>query len=61
MDYASTTSLVQAEYYRRQAARVRQLIAEATTAAVKEHLRKAALEYERLAARVDSSMSLADS
>ena len=61
MDYTSTTSLLQAEHYRRHAARVRQLISEATTAAVKEHLRKVALEYERLAARADNSMPLADS
>ena len=53
MDYASTTSPVPAEYYRRHAARVRELISEATTAAVKEHLREVALEYERLAERAD--------
>ena len=44
-----------AEYYRRHAARVRQLASEATTAAVKEHLREVAQEYERLAERVDSA------
>ena len=44
-----------AEYYRRHAARVRQLASEATTAAVKEHLREVALEYERLAERVDNA------
>jgi len=36
------------------AARVRQLAIEATTAAVKEHLREVALEYERLAERADN-------
>lgn len=41
-----------AEYYRRHAARVRQLASDATTPAVKEHLREVALEYERLAERV---------
>ena len=55
MDYASTIPTLPAEYYRRHAARVRQLASEATTAAVKEHLREVALEYERLAARVDNS------
>ena len=54
MDYTSTTSSVSAEYYRRNAARVRQLISEATTAAVKEHLREVALQYERLAERADN-------
>ena len=54
MDYASTTSPASAEYYRRHAARARQLASEATTAAVKEHLREVALEYERLAERADN-------
>ena len=44
-----------AEYYRRHAARVRQLASEATTAAVKEHLHEVAREYERLAERVDNA------
>jgi hypothetical protein len=44
-----------AEYYRRHAARVRQLASEATTTAVKEHLQEVAREYERLAERVGSS------
>jgi len=56
MDYASTTWPVPAEYYRRHAARVRELASEATTAAVKEHLRDVALEYERLAERADNGM-----
>ncbi|MBV8493043.1 MAG: hypothetical protein JO162_06150, partial [Alphaproteobacteria bacterium] len=34
-------------------ARVRKLASEATTLAIKEHLREVALEYERLAERVD--------
>ena len=54
MDYVSTRSPEPAEYYRRHAARVRELISEATTAAVKEHLREVALEYERLAERADN-------
>jgi len=55
MDYGSAIPTLPAEYYRRHAARVRQLASEATTAAVKERLREVALEYERLAARVDNS------
>ena len=37
------------DYYRRHAARVRGLARDATTPAVKEHLRSVAREYERLA------------
>jgi hypothetical protein len=53
MDHLQTTPTLPADYYRRHAARVRQLAAEATTLAIKEHLREVALEYERLAERVD--------
>ena len=53
MDYLSTKPPLPAEYYRRNAARVRQLASEATTAAVKEHLREAVLQHERLAERAD--------
>jgi len=44
-----------ADYYRRQAVRVRQLASDATTAAIKEHLRGIAREYESLAERVEAS------
>jgi hypothetical protein len=54
MDFPPANPPLPAEYYRRHAARVRQLANEATTAAVKEHLREVALEYERLAERVDN-------
>jgi hypothetical protein len=54
MDYPSSTPPLPAEYYRRHAARVRQLASDATTSAVKDHLREVALEYERLAERVDN-------
>ncbi|HEV8031702.1 MAG TPA: hypothetical protein VGP42_11860 [Stellaceae bacterium] len=54
MDLPPATPPLPAEYYRRHAARVRQLASDATTTAVKEHLREVALEYERLAERVDS-------
>jgi hypothetical protein len=53
MDHLESTTAVPADYYRRHAARVRRLASEATTPAVKEHLRETALEFERLAARVD--------
>ena len=41
-----------AHYYRREADRVRRLANEATTPAIKTHLRGIAEEYERLAQRV---------
>ena len=47
--------MLPADYYRRHAARVRQLANDATTLAVKEHLRGIALEYDRLAERVDAA------
>ena len=43
---------IPADYYRRHAARIWQLVNDATTPAVKEHLREAARAYERLAQRV---------
>jgi hypothetical protein len=49
-----------ADYYRRQATRVRQLASDATTAAVKDHLNEVAMEYERLAERVDGGGSALD-
>ena len=44
-----------ADYYRRHAARVRQLADDATTPGIKDHLRQVALEYERLAERVEAA------
>ena len=58
MDYPQTTPTLPADYYRRHADRVRKLASEATTLAIKEHLREIALEYERLAERVDDSTPL---
>ncbi|HJU17049.1 MAG TPA: hypothetical protein VJ770_11335 [Stellaceae bacterium] len=56
MDVAlPTTPPLPADYYRRRAARVRQLASDATTPAVKEHLREVAREYERLAETVDDT------
>jgi hypothetical protein len=56
MDGLPATPPLPAEYYRRHAARVRRLACDATTAAVKDHLREVALEYERLADRVENGM-----
>jgi hypothetical protein len=56
MDNPQTTPTLPAAYYRRHADRVRKLASEATTLAIKEHLREIALEYERLAERVDYAM-----
>jgi hypothetical protein len=55
MDYLSTEPMLPAEYYRRNAARLRQLASEATTAAVKAHLLGVVEQYERLAKRADNS------
>jgi hypothetical protein len=57
MDYPQSSPVMPADYYRRHAARVRQLASDATTPAVKEHLRDIATEYERLAERVDAAIS----
>ncbi len=54
MEQPTAAPPLPAEYYRRHAARVRQLASEATTPAIKEHLRDIALQYERLAERVES-------
>lgn len=50
-----TPPVLPAEYYRRHAARVRQLASEATTPAIKEHLQDVAQQYERLAERVEGT------
>ena len=47
---------VPAYYYRRHAARVRALVRDVTTPALKQHLNEAALEYERLAERIEESI-----
>jgi hypothetical protein len=54
---SSTTSELPAAYYQRLAARARRLAEESTTPAIKGRLRAAALEYERLAQRVESEAS----
>jgi hypothetical protein len=57
MDYLPNAPVMPADYYRRQAARVRRLADEATTPKIKEQLRETAREYERLAERVDNEPS----
>jgi len=44
-----------ADYYRKQAERVRRLADDATTPNVKEHLRGILLEYERLAEKAENA------
>jgi hypothetical protein len=58
MEHPQTTPPLPADYYRRHAARVRKLASETTTPAIREHLREVALEYERLAERVDNGTPL---
>jgi hypothetical protein len=60
MEFPPARPLLPADYYRRHAARVRQLAMDATTAAVKDHLRAVALEYDRLAERVDAAIPSAE-
>jgi len=57
VDRPSTAPVMPADYYRRLAARVRRLANEATTPAIKGQLHETALEYERLAERVDNGTS----
>jgi hypothetical protein len=55
MDRPPTTPPLPAEYYRDHAARVRLLARDATTAGIREHLDAVALQYERLAERVEDA------
>ena len=57
MEHPTSPSPLPADYYRRHAARVRELARDATTPAIKKHLEGVALDYERLADRVDESGS----
>ncbi len=61
MDFTPATPPLPAEYYRRHAARVRLLASEATTPAIKEHLRDVARQYERLAEHVDGAVRMSAS
>ena len=49
------TPALPADYYRKHAARVRGLAADATIRDIKEHLQEVALQYERLAERAEDS------
>ena len=55
MEFPHTSPRMPAEYYRREAARVRRLADEATTPAIKAHLRDVARQHERLAQRTEWS------
>ena len=55
MDNSSDLSPQPAEYYRRKAARARQVAEGVTTRAVKTRLLDLAVEYDRLAAGADSA------
>jgi hypothetical protein len=55
MEHPGTNPSLPAEYYRRHAARVRELAKEATTPAIKQHLQDMAGQYERLAEKVELS------
>ena len=50
-----TTPPLPAAYYRHHAARVRQLARQALATGVREHLDEVALQYDRLAERVEST------
>jgi hypothetical protein len=49
MEPTPSTPSLPADYYRQHAARVRELAAEATTLALKEHLQEVARQYDGLA------------
>jgi hypothetical protein len=53
MDPASAVPSLAADYYRKHAARVRELAAGTTTPALKEHLHDVARQYDALADRAD--------
>ena len=55
MDPPPSTPSLSAGYYRKHAARVRTLAADATTPALKEHLHEIARQYDGLAERADEA------
>jgi hypothetical protein len=57
MDDLLLNQRVPADHYRRQAAQARRLAGDATTPAVKQHLRDLAAHFERLAEGVDEVAS----
>jgi len=56
--YPPSTPSLPADYYRKHAARVRELAAETTTPAIKEHLRDVARQYDRLAEGAEEAARL---
>jgi hypothetical protein len=56
MELPLSTPSLPADYYRKHAARVRGLAANATTLALKEHLHEVARQYDGLAERVDEAV-----
>ena len=56
MEQTATMPSLPAEYYRRHAARVRQLANQAMAAGIREHLADVAVQYDRLAERVESAL-----
>jgi len=55
METPPPTPSLPADYYRKHAARVRELAAEATTPALKEHLHDVARQYDGLADRAEEA------
>jgi hypothetical protein len=55
MEWPPSTPSLPADYYRKHAARVRELAAAATTPALKEHLHQVARQYDGLAERADEA------
>ena len=53
MEHPNGHPPVPAYYYRRHAARVRALVCDVTTPALKQHLNEVALEYKQLAERLE--------
>jgi hypothetical protein len=53
--FPPSTPSLPADYYRKHAARVRELAADATTPALKEHLHEVARQYDGLAERADEA------
>ena len=55
MEQLQTMPSLPAEYYRHHAARVRELARQAIVAGICEHLNDVALQYDRLAERVENT------
>jgi hypothetical protein len=56
MEHPPSTPPLPANYYRKHAARVRELAADATTLALKEHLHEVARQYDGLAEGADEAV-----